>query len=197
MTFRLGLTGSIGMGKSTTAAMFAEEGCPVWDADAAVHRLYSCSGAAVAPMQRVFPGAIQGDAVCRESLRQIIQTDPDALQQIEAIVHPLVARDRQTFIEAQTAPITVLDIPLLFETGAERYLDATVVVTTTPQEQRTRIQARGTMDASQMEAMIQKQMPDVEKRALADYVIETDSFDHARAQVRDVLDHIERTRLDA
>ena len=197
MTFRLGLTGSIGMGKSTTAAMFADEGCPVWDADAAVHRLYSQGGPAVALMERAFPDVVREGVVCREALKQIIRRDPGALHKIEAIVHPLVAQDRQVFIDAQTAPITVLDIPLLFETGAERYLDATVVVSTTPEEQQARVMARGTMDAGQLEAIIQKQLPDAEKRTRADYVIETDGLDHARSQVRDVLGHIKRTRLHA
>ena len=197
MTFRLGLTGSIGMGKSTTAAMFADEGCPVWDADAAVHRLYSQGGPAVALMERAFPDVVREGVVCREALKQIIRRDPGALHKIEAIVHPLVAQDRQVFIDAQTAPITVLDIPLLFETGAERYLDATVVVSTTPEEQQARVMARGTMDAGQLEAIIQKQLPDAEKRTRADYVIETDNLDHARSQVRDVLGHIKRTRLHA
>lgn len=197
MTFRLGLTGSIGMGKSTTAAMFADEGCPVWDADAAVHRLYSQGGPAVALMERAFPDVVREGVVCREALKQIIRRDPGALHKIEAIVHPLVAQDRQVFIDAQTAPITVLDIPLLFETGAERYLDATVVVSTTPEEQQARVMARGTMDAGQLKAIIQKQLPDAEKRTRADYVIETDSLDHARSQVRDVLGHIKRTRLHA
>ncbi|SEN45956.1 dephospho-CoA kinase [Roseovarius tolerans] len=197
MTFRLGLTGSIGMGKSTTAAMFADEGCPVWDADAAVHRLYSQGGPAVALMERAFPDVVREGVVCREALKQIIRRDPGALHKIEAIVHPLVAQDRQVFIDAQTAPITVLDIPLLFETGAERYLDSTVVVSTTPEEQQARVMARGTMDAGQLKAIIQKQLPDAEKRTRADYVIETDSLDHARSQVRDVLGHIKRTRLHA
>lgn len=197
MTFRLGLTGSIGMGKSTTAAMFADEGCPVWDADAAVHRLYSQGGPAVALIERAFPDVVREGVVCREALKQIIRRDPGALHKIEAIVHPLVAQDRQVFIDAQTAPITVLDIPLLFETGAERYLDAIVVVSTTPEEQQARVMARGTMDAGQLEAIMQKQLPDAEKRTRADYVIETDSLDHARSQVRDVLGHIKRTRLHA
>ena len=197
MTFRLGLTGSIGMGKSTTAAMFADEGRPVWDVDAAVHRLYSQGGPAVALMERAFPDVVREGVVCREALKQIIRRDPGALHKIEAIVHPLVAQDRQVFIDAQTAPITVLDIPLLFETGAERYLDATVVVSTTPEEQQARVMARGTMDAGQLEAIIKKQLPDAEKRTRADYVIETDSLDHARSQVRDVLGHIKRTRLHA
>ncbi len=185
------------MGKSTTAAMFADEGCPVWDADAAVHRLYSQGGAAVALMERAFPDVVREGVVCREALKQIIRRDPGALHKIEAIVHPLVAQDRQVFIDAQTAPITVLDIPLLFETGAERYLDATVVVSTTPEEQQARVMARGTMDAGQLKAIIQKQLPDAEKRTRADYVIETDSLDHARSQVRDVLGYIKRTRLHA
>lgn len=185
------------MGKSTTAAMFADEGCPVWDADAAVHRLYSQGGPAVALMERAFPDVVREGVVCREALKQIIRRDPGALHKIEAIVHPLVAQDRQVFIDAQTAPITVLDIPLLFETGAERYLDSTVVVSTTPEEQQARVMARGTMDAGQLKAIIQKQLPDAEKRTRADYVIETDSLDHARSQVRDVLGHIKRTRLHA
>jgi|SRR6056297_16687 len=197
MTFRLGLTGSIGMGKSTTAAMFADEGCPVWDADVAVHQLYSKGGSAVAPMGRAFPDVVREGAVCREALKQIIRDDPGALHKIEAIVHPLVAHDRHAFIDAQTAPVTVLDIPLLFEIGAERYLDATVVVSATPEEQRTRVMMRGTMDAGQFEAIMRKQMPDAEKRKRADYVIETDTIDHARTQVRDVLAHIKRTRLNA
>ncbi|GAW36344.1 dephospho-CoA kinase [Roseovarius sp. A-2] len=197
MTFRLGLTGSIGMGKSTTARMFADFGCPVWDADAAVHRLYAQRGAAVAPIARVFPEAVHEGAVCREALKHIIRQDPNALQRIEAIVHPLVACDRKAFLDAQSAPITVLDIPLLFETDAERYLDATVVVTATPEEQRARVLARGTLDAGQFKAILEKQMPDDEKRARADYVIRTDSMDHAREQVRAVIDDIRRNRLHA
>ncbi|MDA3856958.1 MAG: dephospho-CoA kinase [Roseovarius sp.] len=197
MTFRLGLTGSIGMGKSTTAIMFGEEGCPVWDADAAVHRLYSKDGAAVEPIKLAFPEAVRGGAVCRDALKKIIQRDSSAFQRIEAIVHPLVAQDRIAFLAAQTAPITVLDIPLLFETGAERYLDATAVVSATHVEQRVRVMARGTMDEAQFETIVRKQIPDAEKRSRADYVIETDTMAHARAQVRDVLDHIRRTRLHA
>lgn len=197
MTFRLGLTGSIGMGKSTTARMFADSGCAVWDADAAVHRLYARGGAAVAPLARAFPGAVREGAICREALKRIIRKDPAALPRIEAIVHPLVACDRKAFLDAQSAPITVLDIPLLFETGAERYLDATAVVTATPEEQRARVLARGTLDAGQFEAILKKQMPDDEKRARADYVIETDSMDHARAQVRAIIEDIRRNRLHA
>lgn len=197
MTFRLGLTGSIGMGKSTTAKLFVEEGCPVWDADAAVHRLYARGGAAVAPMERALPNAVCDGAVCRNALKQIIRHDPDALQKIEEIVHPLVAEDRMAFLDKQIAPITVLDIPLLFETGTERYLDATAVVTTTPEEQRARVLARGTLDSRDYEAILRKQMPDDEKRHRADYLIETDSISHAREQVRAIIDDIRRNRLHA
>lgn len=197
MTFRLGLTGSIGMGKSTTARMFAEAGCAVWDADAAVHRLYSEGGAAVAPISNAFPDAIRNGMVCRDALKSIIRRDPDALSRIEAIVHPLVARDRAAFIDSQTGGITVLDIPLLFETGAEQDLDATVTVTTTPDRQKDRVMARGTMTEKQFDAILARQMPDAEKRARADYVIETDTLEHAREQVQDVLEDIERIRRHA
>ena len=193
VTFRLGLTGSIGTGKSTTARMFAEAGCAVWDADAAVHRLYSCGGAAVAPIAEAFPAAIRDGMVCRAALKEIIRDDPDALSRIEAIVHPLVAQDRVEFLRGQTARVTVLDIPLLFETGIDRELDATVTVTTSPAQQRARVMERGTMTEEQFEAIRAKQMPDAEKRARADYVIETDTLEHARQQVQAVLEDIERT----
>jgi len=191
MTFRLGLTGSIGMGKSTTCRMFAEEGCAVWDADAAVHRLYAPGGAAVAPIAEIFPEAVRNGAVCRGALKSIIQKDPEALARIEAIVHPLVAAERSAFLEAQTNPITVLDIPLLFETGAERCLDATVVVTTTQEDQLDRVMARNTMTRAEFDTILKKQIPDRQKREMADYIIFTDSFPHARAQVRAIIEDIE------
>ena len=193
MTFRLGLTGSIGMGKSTTARMFAEAGCAVWDADAAVHRLYCEGGAAVAPIAEAFPDAIRYGMVCRDALKTIIRRDPEALSRIEAIVHPLVAQDRADFLKTQTADVTVLDIPLLFETGIDRQLDATVTVTTSPERQKARVMARGTMTEDQIAAILAKQMPDADKRARADYVIETDTLEHAREQVQAVLEDIERT----
>lgn len=192
MTCRLGLTGSIGMGKSTTAGMFAEAGCAVWDADAAVHRLYSQGGAAVAPLGDAFPSAIRDGMVCRDALKHIIRDDPAAWPRIEAIVHPLVAEDRAEFLRTTRANVAVLDIPLLFETGAERYLDATVTVTTSPEQQKARVLDRGTMTQAQFEAIRAKQMPDAEKCARADYVIETDTPQHARAQVQAVLADIER-----
>ncbi|MGR3395347.1 MULTISPECIES: dephospho-CoA kinase [Paracoccaceae] len=197
MSFRLGLTGSIGMGKSTTAAMFADEGLPVWDADAAVHRLYAAGGAAVAPMRAAFPEAIENGAVSRTALKRIIAADPSALPRIEAIVHPLVQADREDFIAAQSADITVLDIPLLYETGGEAEMDAVVVVSAPPELQAARVLARPGMTRAQLDAILARQMPDVEKRSLADYLIETVTLDAAERSVRDVIDRIRRQLRDA
>ncbi|WP_093927958.1 dephospho-CoA kinase [Sulfitobacter dubius] len=187
MMVLLGLTGSIGMGKSTTAQMFAEQGCAVWDADAAVHRLYAAGGAAVAPMQAAFPTAIEHGAVSRVALKEIIAADPTALPRIEAIVHPLVAQDRAAFLSSATNDIAVLDIPLLFETGGNAAMDAVVCVTIPDAVQRDRVLVRGTMTEAQFDAIRAKQMPAKEKCARSDYVIVTDTLDHARAQVRDVI----------
>lgn len=190
MSFRLGLTGSIGMGKSTTARLFAEEGCAVWDADAAVHRLYAAGGAAVEPMRAAFPDAVDENGVGRDALKRIIAGDPMVLPRIEAIVHPLVALDRARFAEAANSDIVVYDIPLLYETGGERNVDAVVVVTAPPDVQKARVLARGTMTEDEFERIRAKQMPDAEKRARADFVVVTDSVEHARAQVQDVLRQI-------
>ena len=187
MSFALGLTGSIGMGKSTTAALFVEEGCALWDADEAVHRLYAKGGAAVDPMARAFPRAIENGAVSRARLRDILAVDPDALKTIEAIVHPLVAADRAAFLSAATARIVVLDIPLLFEKGYESAMDAVVVVSAPEDLQRQRVLERPGMTEAQLDHILSRQMPDAEKRARADYVITTDTIDHARAQVKDVV----------
>ncbi|MBY5933405.1 dephospho-CoA kinase [Tateyamaria omphalii] len=194
MTFKLGLTGSIGMGKSTTAAMFVDEGCALWDADAAVHRLYDVGGAAVAPMQALFPEAVTDGSVSRDTLRSIISGDPTALKKIEAIVHPLVAQDRAAFVSITEADITVFDIPLLFETGGEAAMDAVAVVHVDAETQRARVLARGSMTDAQFEAILAKQMPSTEKCARADFVIETDTVEHARAQVHSVVQQI-RSRL--
>lgn len=182
------------MGKSTTAQMFRDAGCAVWDADAAVHRLYGAGGAAVAPMAAAFPTAIVDGAVSRDALKQIISEDPAALKTIESIVHPLVATDRATFIAKADADIVVLDIPLLFETGGDKRVDTTVCVSTTPEVQESRVMARGTMTKAQFEAIRAKQMPNAEKCARADYVITTDTLASARAQVETVLKEI-RERL--
>lgn len=195
--FRLGLTGSIGMGKSTTARMFAELGCAVWDADAAVHRLYSRGGAAVGPLQSAFPTAVRESAVCRDALREIIQSDHDALTRIEAIVHPLVQRDRHEFANTVDADIAVFDIPLLYETGAEHEFDAVACVLVPAEMQRRRVLDRGTMTEAQLDLILAKQLPAREKAARADFVIETDSLDHAREQVQSVVSEIRKGRPDA
>lgn len=187
MSFLIGLTGSIGMGKSATAKLFAAEGCAVWDADAAVHRLYAKGGAAVAPIGAAFPDAVQDEAVSRDALKQIISRDPAALRIIEQIVHPLVAQDRAAFIAQSDAKIIVLDIPLLFENGGEARVDATVCVSIDPATQKARVMERGTMTEDQFHTIFAKQMPDADKRARADYVIVTDTMDHAATQVRAVL----------
>jgi len=197
MTFHLGLTGSIGMGKSTTARIFAGEGCDVYDADAAVHRLYSSGGRAVEPMGAVFPDAIVDGAVSREKLKEAIAADPAALKRIEAIVHPLLGADRADFLARATSDILVFDIPLLFETGGDARMDAVACVTIPPDTQRQRVLERGTMTEAQFETILAKQMPNAEKVARSDFVIVTDTLDHARAQVRDVIAEIRKRMQDA
>ncbi len=197
MSFALGLTGSIGMGKSTTAQMFVDEGCALWDADAAVHRLYSRGGAAVEPMQATFPDVIVDGAVSRDALKQIIARDVFALKQIEAIVHPLVAADRAAFRQNATADILVFDIPLLFETGGDAAMDAVACVSVSADEQKRRVMDRGTMSEAQFEQIRAKQMLNEEKCARSDFVIVTDSLDHARAQVQDVVKQIRTGLADA
>lgn len=190
MRFRLGLTGSIGMGKSTTARIFSELGCPVWDADAAVHRLYSKGGAAVEPMRTAFPDAVVDGAVDRDRLKTYLAQDPSHFKTLEQIVHPLVAQDRQDFIDASAADILVFDIPLLFETGGNAAMDAVVCVTAPAEVQRERVLARGTMTEAQFEQILGKQMPDAEKRQLSDYIVETDTLDHAWQQVEAIINDI-------
>lgn len=190
MSFKLGLTGSIGMGKSTTAKLLAEEGCAIWDADAAVHRLYAAGGKAVAPMQAIFPDAIVDGGVSRDRLKQIITSDPTALKKIETIVHPLVGEDRAEFIATSQADILVFDVPLMFETGGNQNMDAVLVVSAPEDVQKQRVMARGTMTEEQFQAIKAKQMPDAEKRALADFVVITDTLDHAKEQVSSILKQI-------
>ncbi len=195
--FKIGLTGSIGMGKSTTAGMFADLGVPVWDADAAVHRLYARGGAAVAPIAALRPGAVVDGAVDRAALKRWIDEDRDALSRIEDIVHPLVAADRAAFLERTDADVVLLDIPLLFETGRQGEMDAVVVVSAPPEVQRARVLERGTMTETQFETILAKQVPDSEKRARADYVIQSTSLEAARAAVQDCLRDIRRKISDA
>ena len=190
MIRRLGLTGSIGMGKSTTADMFRDEGVPVWDADAVVHQLYAKGGTAVSPMRMSFPDAIVDDAVDRGVLKTILSKRPEALAEIEQIVHPLVSADRAAFLDRHKDQLVLLDIPLLFEGGADAWLDAVLVVTAPAEVQRRRVIARGQMTETQFEAILAKQTPDAEKRQRADYVIETTSLDAARQAVQSLLAEI-------
>jgi dephospho-CoA kinase len=187
--FILGLTGSIGMGKSTTASSFAEAGVPVHDSDAAVHRLYE--GDAVAPVEAAFPGVAVDGKVDRAKLAAQLIGQPDAIKRLEAIVHPLVRAATQRFVQAQAAKgarVILLDIPLLLETGGEKNVDAIVVVSSPPAVQRARVLARPGMTAEKLDALLARQMPDAEKRARAHFVVDTSrSFDFARAQVHGIL----------
>jgi dephospho-CoA kinase len=188
---RLGLTGSIGMGKSTTAKMFAQEGVPVFDADAEVHRLYAIGGGAVEPVGAAFPGVVRGGAIDRETLSAQVVGRPDALARLEAIVHPLVAEARERFLagaERTGHPVVVLDIPLLFEAGREDEVDAIAVVSAPRHVQRARVLERPGMTAERFEALHARQVPDAEKRARADFVIDTGrGLEPAREQVRLIL----------
>lgn len=192
----LGLTGSIGMGKTTAARFFADEGVPVLDADAVVHRLYD--GEAVAAIEKAFPGTSRDGRIDREELSRRVVGNPEALKQLEAIVHPLVRAAQARFLadaERSGAPVAVLDVPLLFETGGDRRVDAVVVVSAPADVQRARTLDRAGMTAEKFEALLQKQMPDDEKRRRADFVVDTSqSFDSARAQVRAILASVRAIR---
>ncbi|HZR74930.1 dephospho-CoA kinase [Bradyrhizobium sp.] len=185
----LGLTGSIGMGKSTTANLFAEAGVPVYDADAAVHRLYE--GEAVAAIEAAFPGTTENGKVDRNKLSARVVHDPAAMQKLEDIVHPMLGASRQKFLqeaEQSGAPVALVDVPLLFETGGEKRVDAVVVVTTTPEVQRERILARPNMTEEKLAGILARQMPDAEKRKRAHFVVDTShGLDPVRARIRDIL----------
>lgn len=183
------LTGSIGMGKSTTAKLFAEADVPVYDADAAVHRLYE--GEAVSAIEAAFPGTTANGRVDRNRLSAQVVHDPSAMRRLEQIVHPMLGASRQKFLddaERSGAPVAVVDVPLLFETGGEKRVDAVVVVTTTPEIQRQRILSRDNMTGEKLDAILARQLPDAEKRKRADFVVDTsDGLDHVRARIRDIL----------
>ena len=190
MTHLLGLTGSIGMGKSTTAQMFRDAGIPVWDADAVVHAVYAKGGAAVAPIAQLFPDAIVDDAVSRDALKQLIADDSAVLHQIEAVVHPLVAQDRQQFLAANDVPLIVFDIPLLFETGADQWLSSVLVVSVPPDVQKARVLARPGMTEGQFDLILAKQIADTEKRARADHVIATLDLDETKEAVQKLIEKL-------
>ena len=187
----LGLTGSIGMGKSATATLFREAGVPVYDADAAVHALYAEGGAAVEPIGAAFPGVVHEGAVDRTRLRTHVLDNPEAMKRLEGIVHPLAGeaqRDFRQAAHAEGAAPAVLDIPLLFETGGERHCDFTLVVTAPPAIQRARVLARPGVTAETFEAILARQMPDADKRARADFILSTaHGFDFARDHVRAIV----------
>ncbi len=187
--YRLGLTGSIGMGKSTTAGFFRDMGVPVWDADAAVHRLYGKDGAAVGPVTALCPEALRDGAIDRAELKRWIAHDPTALAALESVVHPLVAQDREAFVASVSGPLVVLDIPLLFEVGAQ--VDGVLVVTAPENVQRARVLDRPDMNEAQLDAILARQMPDAEKRARADFVIETTDMDSTRAAVQKLVRRLE------
>jgi dephospho-CoA kinase len=185
----LGLTGSIGMGKSTTAKLFAEAGVPVYDADATVHMLYE--GEAVPAIEAAFPGTTVDGKVDRNKLSARVVHDPAAIKRLEQIVHPMLGASRQKFLddaERSGALVAVVDVPLLFETGGEKRVDAVVVVTTTPELQRQRILARDNMTGEKLDAIVARQLPDAEKRRRADFVVDTsDGLDPVRLRIRDIL----------
>jgi dephospho-CoA kinase len=188
----LGLTGSIGMGKSTTAKLFAEAGVPVYDADAAVHKIYQ--GEAAPAIEAAFPGTTVDGRVDRAKLSAKVVHDTAAIKQLEQIVHPMLGASRKKFLdeaEQSGAPVVVMDIPLLFETGGEKRVDAVVVVTTSAEAQRERILARGTMTSEALDGILARQLPDAEKRKRADFVVDTShGLDPVRTAIRDILAEI-------
>ncbi len=191
MIFKLGLTGSIGMGKTTTGNLFRNAGCRVWDADGAVHKMYQIGGKAVQPIRDAFPKAVVNGKVSKKFLRKILEENPNSFRKLEAIVHPLVAQDRQYFIESSSSGVCVFDIPLLFETGGEKNMNAVVCVIIDYETQKHRVLSRGTMTLTQFEQMLSKQLPIEEKCARADYIVTTETLEAAKQQVTAILADIE------
>ena len=185
----LGLTGSIGMGKSTVAAMFAEEGVPVFDADAAVHRLQGPEGALVAEIEAHFPGTTGAGGVDRGALAERVLGEPAKLRKLEELVHPAVAREREAFLRARVgAPLVLLDIPLLFEAGGWKHVDKVLVVSAPEEVQRARVLGRAGMTPQKLDSILARQLPDREKRARADFVVDTGaSLEDTRRAVRRIL----------
>tara|TARA_B110000971_G_C19906510_1_gene452515 strand:+ start:156 stop:749 length:594 start_codon:yes stop_codon:yes gene_type:complete len=192
MSYLLGLTGSIGMGKSTTAALFAARGCLIWDADLAVHRAYNEGGDGVAEIRKIAITAVDSNSVNRDKLRTLILEDPTLLAKIEAIIHPIVQKDRQAFIASNPGTILVFDIPLLFELNSEADFDAVACVLSTFEMQKTRVMARPGMTRTHLEMIISKQLPAADKAARANYIINTATKDIARAAVDSIIKDIKR-----
>lgn len=191
MSFKLGLTGGIGMGKTTTAAMFARRGIPVWDADATVHRLYAKGGAAVEPVAALFPSALRREGIDRGVLKRLLAETPGRLADLEAVVHPLVAADRAAFLaDHAEAPVVLLDIPLLFETGADTHMDGIAVVSAPPDIQRARVLARPGMDEGTLSLILARQTGDADRRARATWIIPTATLAEAETAVNAILAEI-------
>jgi dephospho-CoA kinase len=188
--FVLGLTGSIGMGKSTTAKMFEEAGIPVWDADAKVHQLYTGDTPVVQQIANIFPDAVENKTVNRETLKDLISKDKSVLQTLEKIVQPMISVSRNNFIASANNDIVVIDHPLLLESQSDSYCDAILVVSVDAETQRNRVLSRGSMDAETLDVIIAKQIPNAEKCKRADYIIETKTLEAARAQVQNVIKKI-------
>ena len=191
MIFKLGLTGSMGMGKTSTAALFAKHNCGIWDADKAVHRLYKNGGAAVKTIQKYFPDAVSNGSVNRKALKQYLRNDFDQLKLLEQIVHPLVSADREKFIAKTQYKINVFDIPLLFETGSNKIMDKVACVFVSKSIQMERIRSRMSMSEDQIEKMIQQQIPIEEKCRLSDFLIETYNKQDTEKQVVSIIREIE------
>ena len=188
--FVLGLTGSIGMGKSTTAKMFEEAGIPVWDADAKVHQLYTGDTPVVQQIANIFPDAVENKTVNRETLKDLISKDKSVLQTLEKIVQPMISVSRNNFIASANNDIVVIDHPLLLESQSDSYCDAILVVSVDAETQRNRVLSRGSMDAETLDVIIAKQIPNAEKCKRADYIIETKTLEAARSQVQNVIKKI-------
>ena len=197
MSFLLGLTGSMGMGKSSTAQLFADRGCKIWDADSTVHRAYSKNGVAVAGITKIAPSAISHAAVDRAKLRALISQDANLLPKLDAIIHPLVKADRESFIAKNLKSILVFDIPLLFELNSAADFDAVACVLSNYEVQKSRVLARPEMTEDHFQLIRSKQWPAEDKAARADYIIDTNSYETAAQAVDAILEDIKKRRIDA
>ena len=197
MTYVLGLTGSIGMGKSMTAQMFANHGVPIWDADAVVRKLYVTGGLGATLIAQYYPEAIEDRAVSRSKLRKLIEVNPNVLDEIQTLIHPLVAADRAAFLINATAKVVLLDIPLLFEMGTDVLCDSIIVVSVPAHIQKNRVLARNEMTEIDFKLLLARQLPDAQKRSKARWVISTLTLDGAQSHVKDILTEIDKDLANA